>query len=311
MPDTFAISSDFSNTILPALQQRVIPKIREELRYAQLARPGRIEPGTDRLRFFKTTDVAEVATNLPDEVSTPTIEALPLFTTVDITAVEIGRAWGISRRARNLSLFDLVTIARDTIGYDAARRIDTIVRDVLVGSGVVMYAGSATSRVTVGAAMVLTMADARKFLIKLDSLNVNANSQAVITHPFVVGDLMADTASPGGWQTVNVYGGNGGNAILNGEVGRAYGFRFLTTTRSKVFTGAGAAGANVYVSLVGVGPSNVGAATVTDLQFKFVTGSDKIDPLDRKTILGYYMDFGAGIIDGTTFIRFESGATAV
>lgn len=311
MPDTYAISTDFSNTILPALQQRVIPKIREELRFAQVARPGRIAAGTNLLRFFKTTDVAESATTLPDEISTPTIEALPLFTTVDITPTEIGRVWGISRRAKNLSLFDLVQIARDTIGYDAARRIDTIVRDVLVTGGVAMYAGGRVSRVTVATGDTLKMNDARRWLVKMDALNLNANGMVAITHPFVVGDLMADTTAVGGWQTVNVYGGQGGSGILNGEVGRAYGTSFVTTTRSKILTGAGAGGISVYLTFVGVGPNNVGSATVEDLQFRYVTGPDKKDPLDRTTLIGYYMDYGAGLIDSTSYIRYESDATAI
>lgn len=311
MPDTYAISSDFANTIQPALQRRVLPKIREELRFAQLAREGRIDRGNDRLRFFKTTDVAESSTVLPDEVSTPTIEALPLFTTVDITPVEIGRVWGISRRARNLSLFDLTEIARDTIGYDAARRIDTIVRDVLVAGGTVMYAGDAVSRVTVDATDTLKMNDARRWLIKLDGMNLPNDGLVAITHPFVVGDLMADTTAPGGWQTVNVYGGAGGGGILNGELGRAYGTRFVTTTRSKTYTGAGAGGITVYVTLIGVSPRVVGTATVEDLEFSYNNRPDKKDPLNRTALLGYYMDFGAGLIQSTDYIRFESAATAI
>jgi len=310
VPDTFAISSDFANTIQPALQKKVLPKIREELRFAQLAREGRIDRGSDRLRFFKTTDVAESTAVLPDEISQPTIEALPLFTTVDITPTEIGRVWGISRRAKNLSLYDLVDIARDTIGYDASRRIDTIVRDVLLTGGTVMYAGAATSRITVGAGDTLKMNDARRWLVRLDSMNLPSDGLVAITHPFVVGDLMADTAAPGGWQTVNVYGGSG-QGILNGELGRAYGTRFVTTTRSKAYAGAGAAGATVYVTFVGVSPRVIGSATVTDLEFKYNAQSDKSDLLNRKTLLGYYMDYGAGLIESTQYIRFESGATSV
>lgn len=173
-----------------------------------------------------------------------------------------------------------------------------------------MYGGSATSRVTVAAGDTLKMNDARRWLVKLDAMNLPNDGLVAITHPFAVGDLMADTASPGGWQTVNVYGGSG-QGILNGELGRAYGTRFVTTTRSKIFTGAGAAGANVYVTLVGVSPRVVGTAAVEDLQFRYVQGPDKTDPLDRTTLLGYYMDYGAGLIESTQYIRFEHGATAI
>ena len=136
----YVVSGDLAGTIQYALQKRVIPVIRQELMFAQFAQPGRIEPGTDRLRFVKFPDVSEVSTTLPDEISSPAVEALPLLSYVEITTQEIGRVWGISRRARNMSAFDLVSLARDRIAYDAARRIDTIVRDVLATGGTVMYA---------------------------------------------------------------------------------------------------------------------------------------------------------------------------
>lgn len=305
----YTISGDLAGTIQYALQKRVIPVVRSQLKFAQLTQEGRIEPGTDRLRFVKFPDVAESTAVLPDEVSSPAIEALPLLSYVEITPTEIGRVFGISRRARNLSAYDLVELARDRLAFDAARRIDTIVRDVLATGGVVMYGGDATSRVTVDATDTLKMVDARKWLVKREAADLPGNSMVAITHPFVVGDLMSDTTAGTGWLPLQSQAGRDG--ILNGEVGSAYGTRFVTTTRAKTIAGAGAGGITVYLTFVGVGPWAIGSATVEDLKFRFVTGPDKTDPLDRTTLLGYYMDYGAGLIETTRYIRFESAATAV
>ena len=303
----YTVSGDLAGTIQYALQKRVIPVVRQELIFAQFAQTGKIEAGTDRLRFVKFPDVAEVTTTLPDEVSSPAIEALPLLSYVEITAQEIGRVWGLSRRSLNLSAFDLVNLARDRIAYDAARRIDTIVRDVLATGGTVMYAqttGPNTQRTDLGATDTIKMNDARLWLIKRDAMDLPARDMVAITHPFVVGDLMGDTTATGGWLPLHQYSPE---AVFNGEVGKAYGTRFVTTTRAKTV----ASTTTVYLTFVGVGPWCIGTASIEDLKFKFVSGSDKTDPLDRTTLLGYYMDFGAGLIDTTRYIRYESAATTV
>ena len=300
----YVVSADLAGTIQYALQKRVIPVIRQELMFAQFAQPGRIEPGTDRLRFVKFPDVTEVATTLPDEISSPAVEALPLLSYVEISTSEIGRVWGISRRARNMSAFDLVSLARDRIAYDAARRIDTIVRDVLATGGTVMYAFQRANRAALTATDFLKMNDARLWLIKRDAMDLPARDMVAVTHPFVVGDLMNDTTATSGWTPLHQYVPD---AIFNGEIGKAYGTRFVTTTRAKSVTST----TTVYLTFVGLGPWCLGSATLDDLQFRYVAGPDKTDPLDRTTLLGYYMDYGAGLIDTTRYIRFESAATSV
>lgn len=304
---TYAVSADLAGTIQFALQKRVIPVIRQELMFAQFAQEGRIEQGSDRLRFVKIGDVAESTATLPDEIGNPAVEALPLFTYVEITPVEIGRLWGISRREQNISAFDMVNLARDRIAYDAARRIDTIVRDVLATGGVVMYAqttGPNVARTDLGATDTIKMNDARLWLIKRDAADMPARDMVAVTHPFVVGDLMADTTATSGWVPLHQYQPE---AIFNGEIGKAYGTRFVTTTRAKTVTST----VTVYLSFVGIGPWCVGTAALQDLQFRFVDGPDKSDPLNRTTLIGYYMDMGAGLLDTTRYIRYESAATVV
>lgn len=300
----YTVSGDLAGTIQYALQKRVIPVVRQELIFAQFAQESRIEAGSDRLRFVKFPDVSEVSTTLPDEVSSPAVEALPLLSYVEITTSEIGRVWGLSKRSLNISAFDLVSLARDRIAYDAARRIDTIVRDVLAAGGTVMYAFQRANRAAITATDFIKMNDARLWLVKRDAMDLPARDMVAITHPFVVGDLMNDTTATSGWVPLHQYNPEG---IFNGEVGKAYGTRFVTTTRAKTV----ASTTTVYLTFVGVGPWCIGTAAIEDLKFKFVSGSDKTDPLDRTTLLGYYMDFGAGLIDTTRYIRFESAATTV
>jgi N4-gp56 family major capsid protein len=123
----------------------------------------------------------------------------------------------------------------------------------------------------------------------------------------VVGDLMADSTTPGGWQAVQVYGQNPA-ALYNGEVGKCHGTRFITTTRAKTFTST----TTVYATMVGLGPWAFGKAAVESLRFTAVPPTpDHADPLGRTWILGYAMDWGVKTLDSTKFLRFESAATSV
>lgn len=319
--DTYTVKTDLANAITFELQRQTIPVARAKLRFAQFGQDGTIEAGTDRLRFIKIPDlgaatpavpgVSDVDAGLLSETANPQIEPLPTLTYVEVTTLEIGRGVGISRRARNVSPIDLVSFARDTLGFDAARRIDTRIREELMNGGVAVYGGVAASRAAIATTDVLKFGDARKWLIKLMAADLDdAVDLVAVTHPFVVGDIMGDATANTGWVQANQYAGS--TRLFTGEVGSAYGIRFVTTTRSKVLTGAGAGGIDVYVSFVGLGPWAFGKARIEDLRFQVVPNTpDHYDWLGRQWILSYYMDFGVKVLDANRYLRVESAATVV
>lgn len=312
MADTVSTGGSLSNAVTFKLREKTIPVVRAKLVYAQFGQDGKIGDGTDTLRFIKKADLSADTTNLADEVTNPTPEALPAITKVDVTTKEIGRVVSISRRAGNISPLELVDWAKDTLAFDAARRIDYECRTVLEAGGTLMQTnGTNGTRNTISANMVA--ADFRKALIKMQALDLDTSEMlTAVTSPFVVGDLMADTTNPGGWLAVHQYSGSGNTPILNGEVGKLYNIRTNTTTRASKFTAAGAASADVYATFIGLGPWAFGKANIEDLRFTAVPPTpDHADALGRRWLLGYYMDFGAAVLDSTKFIRYESTATAV
>lgn len=307
MADTVSTGGSLPSAVTFKLAEKSIPIVRSALIYAQFGQDGKLLPGTNILRFVQKPDIAADTTNLADEVTNPTAIALPAITNVDVSTNEIGRVISISRRAGNISPLELVDWAKDTLAYDAARRIDYECREAVAGGGTAMYAnGSARATLNTN----FSMAFARKNLIKLQALDLDTTGDVTaVTHPFVVGDIMADTTAGTGWTAAHQYKPEN---FFNGEVGKAYNLRFSTTTRSKVFAGAGAAAADVYVTMIGLGPWAFGKASIEDLRFTAVPPTpDHADALGRTWKLGYYMDFGVGVLDSTKFIRAESTATAV
>jgi len=305
--DTLTTTGSLANAVTFKLAEKTIPIVRAALIYAQFGQDGKLLPGTNILRFIKKPDLPADTTYLSDEVSNPASEALPAITNVDISTNEIGRVVSISRRAGNISPLELVDWAKDTLAFDAARRIDYECRTALSTGGTAFYANG-VARGTLNT--TFSMAFARKGLIKLQALDLDTTGDVIaVTHPFVVGDVMADTTAGTGWTAAHQYRPDN---FFNGEVGKAYNLRFATTTRALIFAGAGAAAADVYTTYAGLGPWAFGKASIEDLRFTAVSPTpDHADALGRTWKLGYYMDFGSGVLDSTKFLRMESTATAV
>jgi N4-gp56 family major capsid protein len=311
MADVFTSKADLASAITFELQKQTIPVLRAQLRYAQFGQEGMFVPGTDTIRFVKNPDMAALATTAAyllnaDEVTSPAAEKLAAISTVDITSAPYGRVVGVTRREQNYTPLDMVAHARNTLAFDAANLLDTIVRDVLSASGTVIYAAGRASRITVVAGDTLKGSDIRKFAPKLAGLNVPFTDGELmgITHPFAAYDIMSDTTTPGGWQNASVYAGS--SRIFNGELGVYAGVRFVTTTKCIKFTGLGGGGIDVFGTVVGVGDWCLGKASVERLRFTAVPPIPAAgDPLGLKWLLGYAVDFGATILDGTRYIRAE------
>ena len=309
MADVYTLKADLAATITFELRKQTIPVVRDALRYAQFGQDAKFVPGTDTMKWVKNPDLAELGSTAAyqlnaDEVTSPASEALAAISTVTATSTPYGRVVGISRRNTLYSPLDMVAHAKDTLAFDAARLVDTLVRDEVTANGTVKYAAGRASRVTVAAGDIMKMDEARKILTKIESLNLPTDNLVAVTHPFVVGDMRGDSATPGGWQNAHAYAQDG--SLFSGEVGRAYGIRFVTSMRAKIFTGAGAGGIDVYTAMVGLGNWSHGKVGVENLRFETVApGGDHADVLALQWKLGWAIDFAAKTLDSTKFIRFE------
>lgn len=190
--------------------------------------------------------------------------ALPLATTALTEGVKpAGNALNMTQKTGTLSQYgdyieisdvlDLTAIdpvldeTADLLGEQSAQTLDVIARDVLVGGTSVQYAGGRTSRIEIAAGDNLTVDEVRKARRTLKRANVkplDGGDYVAIVEPGAVYDLQSDPK----WEEVSKYAG--GKQIFDGEIGRLYGVRFIETSFAKKFEGAGAAGADVYATLV-------------------------------------------------------------
>lgn len=297
------------------MQELVLAKATEELR-ARLVHvmpdqyvPGRFVKGTNQIRYARYTDLGSNATPLAEGVA-PTEQGLTISSDA-FSAVQYGQTLSITDLAQLDSPHDLISIASDRLARQAAETMDVVVRDVITAGTNVKYAGTATSRATVAKTHVITGDLVKRCVAALKAANVPTfadGTYRAIIHPFHEYDLISDTAV-GGWMDVNKYVDN--TPLLNGEIGKFAGVRFVVSSNAKVWSGAGATGANVY-NVQFFGPDSFTVGDSQTLQAYFTApGGDHSDPLAQKAIAGWKMRFGAKLLDlaGSRYIRLETGAT--
>lgn len=206
--------------------------------------------------------------------------------------------------------------ATKLLGSQAGRTLDTITREVLNGGTNVQYAeGQVSSRValvggnaTAANNHYLTVDAVRRavrFLKIMSAPRINGYYAGII-HPDCSYDLMSDQK----WVNVKTYSDPEG--IYEGEIGRIEGVRFVETAEAKVFTGGGAAGRDVYSTLI-LGADAYGITEVSGggLQHivKQLGSAGTSDPLNQRATAGWKAIKTAERLVEPYMVRIETTST--
>jgi N4-gp56 family major capsid protein len=204
----------------------------------------------------------------------------------------------------------ILTETTALLGEESGETIDELIRDVLVLGTTVQYSGAATSRVTVGAAMTITVADIRRAVRTLTvnrAKKINGFYQAIIS-PRVAYDIQS-TAE---WVTANQYAQTGRQ--FDGSLGELYGVKFWVTDKAKVYPNAGVGGAvDVYASLF-FGANAYGVINLDQhsLQsfYKPLGSAGTADPINQQQSMGWKVSLTAKILNDAFMLRYESAVGA-
>lgn len=310
MTTTLTTTSNFSSTVTADVKRRVLENLRAKYAHAMDGNylPGAYVKGTNSFTYVTYPDLAAATTAL-SEGTAPTANALSI--SVDsFSATQIGNTIEISDLAALQSPHNLASIASERLADNAAKTMDTLVREIVAAGTSVFYA-TGSARSSQATSNILTGALVKRMVEELQSINAptfpNGNYRAIL-HPRQAGDLQRDTAS-GGWVDIFKYDNA---AVLEGLRTASFaGVDFIITSQAKVFATAGVSSANVYGALF-FGP---GAYALNDLQtlnaYLVPPGGDHSDPIAQKAIVGWKMAFGCKLLTGNTLklLRLETGAT--
>lgn len=240
---------------------------------------------------------------------------------ISVVLVQYGDFTKISDIAEFLADFSLQNQAGEVLGIQASETIDNTVMNVLgAGTNVVYGDGTVAARNLVTSTMKFTttlITRGVRFLernnvMKFGSKPVIGNAYALIIHPDVAADIRLD---PNFIQAVNYSSPDPSNPdrgdLFTGELGFWMGARLISTTTAPIYGAAGAAGIDVYGSLL----YGMGAYGVSELSSGLQTyikdsgPQDTSNPLNQYSTVGWKWMGASAILDNKRLVRFETAAT--
>lgn len=244
-------------------------------------------------------------------------------TAVSMTAVNVtgtvsqyDAAVSISDIVAYTAFGDVMKAAMQRLAYNAGLSIDTVVRNIISTAGLLQSAtgvtGAAwTSIPATGTLNISEIRRAKRTLERNDAMQLPDGTWVAVIHPDSLYDLEADT-STGGWIDANKYTEpNAESALLNGEVGKLLGVRFLQTsngyTRGAGITTSG----TVYVTSV-FGTDAFGVTNLQNLKtyVKDFTSGGTGDPTEKVATAGWKTAFGAAPLNSNFFVNISHAVSS-
>lgn len=272
---------------------------------------GVLPKGQQKYVFsLPTKSVGTVAGFTLTEGTTPT-EGTWSMTQAEVTLVQLGDHIILSDLVLQDSPVEIVSNALGDIAMSVAAVADIYVQDVIDAGTNVIYAGAATSRVTVASTHNLTAAKIAAAVAKLRAGHAkpyDGNMMMAVAAPLALYDLRTDT-STGGWLDANKYVTP--EKIFNGEVGAIAGARVVESSNIQFYTDAGVGGTvDVYPTFV-FGKNGFGVVTSGEPEsiYNPLGSSGSADPLKQKASAGVKFRVGATILRQEALYRIESASS--
>lgn len=296
-----------ANYLQNLLYKNVLENLEPDLYFAQYGKQAMAQDGYLTVswpRFDQLTRTVAQATLTEGTVPT---EIAATYTVVQATPTQYGMFVKISDLLLKTAPTNIVADAGKNIGQNMARIIDKVIQAELITGTTVVYANGRANRAALIAGDVVTGSDMAKATTKLRSLNakpISGGNYIGIVHSFVAGDIR--NTSSGLWLDANKYVTN--DTILNGEVGKLNGIRFVETSNIDTVS----SGITVYPSYI-LGAEAFGVTDWQSMQtfYKPVGSAGGSDPLNQIATVGAKVAFAAKILNNNAFMRLESAATSI
>jgi N4-gp56 family major capsid protein len=252
-----------------------------------------------------TTEITEGVT--PDGVSLD-------VTKVSATVKQYGNWTKFTDKIQLVGLDNTLTEVSELMGENAGESLDIIVRDIIAAGTNVMYAGARVSRVTVAGTDKISPLDILKVRramkrakVKPIKLPSGGTGYLWFIHTDVATDLMQTTE----WIEANKYIDN--KNIVDGVLGKLYGFYFLEADNAPKFAAAGAAGVDVYGNLIigkgAYGVPDIEGSAKPEIIVHKAGSAGTSDPLDQFNSVAWKACLTSLILNQLCLIRYECSAT--
>jgi N4-gp56 family major capsid protein len=261
---------------------------------------------------FRRMDLPTLSTTAIVEGTTP--NALDLtINKISATVQQYGAWTKVSDFLDMTGLDAVITETAQMFGDHSGLSMDVIVRDIAAAGTNVRYANSKGSRITVAAGDKISALDIIKIrttlvknLAKQVKLPNGGKGYLAFTHPEVIANIMQLQE----WKDQNTY-----VDVKNREqgiAGQMYGIYFLEATTAPVFAGAGAAGIDVYGTIVigadAYGIPDIQGSSKPEIIVKNSDGdsNDTSNPMNLYSTIAWKSAFTAVRLTEKAIVRYES-----
>lgn len=318
---TTQIPAEVNNFYDRTLLYRAIPLF-VHTRWAQVRDIPR-KAGTLTIKFRRYGNLTAATTALSEGI-TPSGSQLSV-TDITATVAQYGDFITVSDVLDFESQDPVLMEAAEILGDQMGDTLDQLTRDVINAGTNVYYAGSGhTLRTQVAAGELITLTLVQKSVRLLANNKARRMTKMVnsttgynttplnasyigIVHPNTTYDLKGIST----WVGVEKYAST--NGLMDGEVGKLDEVRFVESTNAKVFTGGGAAGIDVYSTLV-MGSDAYGTTRISGEAMKNIVkplgSAGSADPLDQRATSGWKATFVAKILNDAFLVRIEHAVSA-
>jgi N4-gp56 family major capsid protein len=300
-------SGTLSSVVAAYYDKRFLMRAEAEFVFKQLGRIGVVPANEGKTVVWNRYTNPSAKTALT-EGTDPTPSGLSA-TLVSATVSQYGNFEQITDYLSLTSIDNSVASAVDLLAYEAALSIDSAILAVVDGGTSIIYASGVANRTSISATDIMQVADVRKTVRELKSNNAKPQKKSgtfmAVIHPDVEYDLQGDS----NWTNAHLYTDSGlKGGIYNGEVGKLYGVRFLTTTQAPILINSGSSdGVEVYQSMF-FGEEAFGVSELQSLT-TYVDSPSPRSALRLYSDVGWKAGFCAKILNENFMYTVESAAT--
>lgn len=289
------------------LLERCLPNL-PFLKYGQ-KRP--IPKGNGKTIEFRKFNSLAPATTPLTEGTPPTAKSLSV-TAITATVDQYGDVVEVSDVLDDTAIDPIITETIELEGEQAGLTLNTVVANVLLNTTSVYNVGGGVDEDAITANNIFTVNDVLNLqtIFKRNNIKPMADGYYLMfLAPEQAADIMRDPL----WRDVSKYQNE--KNIEKGEIGRLYNFKFIDTTLLEAVENT--AGVSVFSGLA-VGKNAYGITDIENsgkpksiVKIAKDDNSDRSDPLNQKSTIGWKAMFTAKILNALGVIRVNSSATEI
>lgn len=286
-------------------EKKLLSTLEPRLVLQPLGKKQRLPKGLGKLvKWLRYTAIAGSTSPISEGVAVTT-EVNFATSNVEATVLQYGQFAKISDLLSDVAIDPVLENLSERFGIAAAKTIEQLIVAELDAQSATQFVGPASSNGTINLGMVLNHKELVEAMINQKAALIGpheSGSYVAVLHPNAEYDIMTDVQA-GSMLDLRKF--TDPKQVLNGEIGKMYGMRFLVSDKMSIYAGAGATGNDVINAAYVIGEEAFGVVELDGNSVKMINkkhgSGGTSDPLDQIATVGYKIHgFAVKYLDNAT-----------